>query len=58
MVHIYTRAEAIAEMVVPWKRFIIKMIYEKSLMKEKDRQVERRGLGKIWRGVKGLALQE
>lgn len=43
MVCIFTRAEEIAEMVVLWESFMRKIIYKKCLMKEKDRQVERRG---------------
>lgn len=49
MVHIDTRAEEIAEMVVPWENFKRKMVYEKCLMKEKDRQVEKRGQGEFGR---------
>lgn len=30
-------------MVVSWENFVRKMVYEKCLMKEKDRQVEKTG---------------
>ena len=42
-------AEEIAEMVVSWENFIRKMVYEKCLMKKKDRQVEKRGQGEFGR---------
>lgn len=58
MVHIYRKAEKIAEMVVPWESFMQKMIYERCLMKEKDRQVERRsrGMGGSLKGNRGLGI--
>lgn len=42
--------EEIAEMAVSWENFIRKMVYEKCLMKEKDRQVEKRSQGEFGRG--------
>lgn len=46
MVRIYTRTVKIAEMVVPWDSLMRKTMYEECLMKEKDRQVKRRGRGR------------
>lgn len=37
-------------MAVSWENFIRKMVYEKCLMKEKDRQVEKRSQGEFGRG--------
>lgn len=47
------KAEEISEMVVPWESFIRKMIYEECSMKEKERQVERRGQREVWRRAEG-----
>ena len=53
MAHIYPGAEEIAEMVVLWESLVRKMIYEKCLRKEEDRQVKRRGQREVWRRAQG-----